>query len=123
MCYSAEVKAAAISALLQGQGVTEVATKYKLPLGTVKCWKHRALTGDGATVSADEKKQIGDLLIRLVVTQLESAIERAKLFGDRAWLEKQEALGLANLHGVDIDKVVRLLEAFTGAGLDAQPVS
>lgn len=112
--YSNETKAAVMAALLTGQSISEIAAEYKIPAGTVKSWKSRQ-GGDSVAVVATEKKaEIGDLLFDYLRTMLRTLKVQAEHFGDKTWLAKQSAADLAILHGVSIDKAVRLLEALDG---------
>jgi hypothetical protein len=104
-----------MAALLTGQGVTEVAAKYKVPEGTVKSWRARMKPGaetDVAKVATEKREEIGALLIQYLHANLTTLHAQAVVFSDRVWLEKQNAADAAVLHGVLTDKTVRLLEAF-----------
>jgi transposase-like protein len=109
--YSPEVKAAVMAALLQGQSINSVAREYDIPPGTISNWKNR----DGVPKSGIQKKQeeIGELLIKLLHTNLVTLEIQSKFFQTEAWLNKQDAAGVAVLHGVVTDKSVRLLEAMS----------
>jgi len=102
-----------MAALLAGQSVCSVAKEYKIPKGTVSDWKR------GGRANPTQKGEIGALLLELIQEQIKSAIVRVKLFGDESWLRKQEASQLGPLHGIDIDKAVRLLEAMSSGDDDA----
>jgi transposase-like protein len=118
--YSPETKAAAMSALLQGQSVSSVAREYSIPKGTASDWKRAAQQQAEGAVAGDptQKEQIGALLLEYLGASLTALAAQAKLFADPEWLKKQEASQLAVLHGVQTDKAVRLLEALGGAGGD-----
>ena len=114
--YSPEVKAEVMAALLAGQSVATVATEYKLPPGTVKSWKSRLTHGEAvATVATEQKQAIGDLLVTYLEKMIASLTLQADHYGDKAWLNKQDAAALASLHGISMDKVIRLLEALDRA--------
>lgn len=105
-----------MAALLAGQSVATVATEYKLPPGTVKSWKSRLNRGEAvATVATEQKEAIGDLLLIYLKRMIDSLSLQADHFGDKAWLNKQDAAALASLHGIGMDKVIRLLEALDRA--------
>lgn len=114
--YTNEVKAAAMAALLEGQGVSAVAANYKLPVGTVKSWKAE-LTGSRSQelLAPDEKATIGDRIMRYLHASLETLYAQQAVFADPEWLEKQDAHELAILHGVLTDKTIRILEALGNA--------
>lgn len=114
VAHEPEVKAAVMAALLMGQSVESVAAEYKLPVGTVKAWAWREQPRDLAAVTDEHREEIGELLMRFVRTALRSATAREEHFGDKDWLNKQDASSVAVLHGVSIDKVIRLLEAIAG---------
>jgi len=103
-----EVKAAAMAALLAGQGTAEVARAYKLPESTVSRWKAKARK------EAGRSDDVGALLLDYLTENLETLRSQARTFRDEAWLKKQSAADAAVLHGVMTDKAVRLLEALEG---------
>jgi len=109
--YSEETKAAVMAALLQGQSVSAVADAYEIPISTVSNWKNRNV----AFVSDEKKEEIGDLLLQYMHVTLETMIEQVKHFRDREWLGKQSAESLAVLHGVQTDKLMKMLEALNRA--------
>jgi hypothetical protein len=104
-------KAAVMAALLTGQSINFAAKVYKIPRGTVASWS-RELARDH-TVSSEKKEIIGDLLFDYLAANLKSLRIQAEHFGDKAWLNRQTADALAVLHGVTVDKAIRLLEALT----------
>lgn len=113
-----EVRAAAMNALLQGQSVTSVATEYNVNKGTVSKWRKQAMErGQVATVGqrATKKEAIGQLLYDYLGASLKALKVQQEVFSDPAWLRTQDASQLAVLHGVTVDKVVRMLEALGGA--------
>lgn len=111
-----------MAALLAGQSVAEVARQYNINPATVRSWKSRQENGDSVAIVATQKKEeIGDLLFDYLQTMLKSLKVQAEHFGDKGWLTKQSADALAVLHGVTVDKAVRLLEALTtNTGADGE---
>lgn len=115
--YNEHIKAQALAALLAGQTFTEVARVFQVPIGTLKSWKQR----DGAALrpstdapdASAKREQIGALLLDYLVTTIETLKAQQVVFADADWLKKQSAGELAILHGVSVDKAVRLLEALT----------
>lgn len=112
--YDEATKAAVMAALLTGQSVAEIAAQYNINPSTIKSWKSRQLNGESVAIVATEKKEeIGDLLFDYLQTMLKSLKVQAEHFGDKDWLSRQSADALAVLHGVSVDKAIRLLEALT----------
>ena len=110
--HSAETKAAAMAALLAGQGVSEVARQYDhLPSSTVSRWRADARREAGLS------DNVGELLLGYLTANLETLQSQAVFFRDSEWLRDQPAGELAVLHGVMTDKAVRLLEALEGSGV------
>jgi len=113
--YSEETKAAVMAALLTGQSVSVIAEEYNIPADTIYCWKSRQKNGENLVTLASSKKElIGDLLMGYLEDELRAARARTKVFGDPEWIRRQGASEVAVLHGVSIDKAIRLLEAFAG---------
>ena len=106
--HSDDVRAAVMAALLAGQGVSEVAAHYKLPVETVSTWGRSV---DFAEVRTKKENDFGDLLARYLETTLTTLREQARFFRNPEWLAKQSASDLAILHGVLADKAFRIFEA------------
>lgn len=109
--YSKETKAAVIAALLEGQSVSRVAKDYNIPRGTVTSWNTRQKEGASSDeVDASQKKEISNLIIDLLESHLEAAINIAQSI-DVDYIKKQSASEVAVLLGVINDKAFRMLEA------------
>jgi hypothetical protein len=119
--YSDHIKAQALAALIAGQSFSEVARSFNVPIGTLKSWKQRDVAGV-ATVDASgasaKKEQIGALLLDYLVTTLGTLAAQQRVFADETWLKQQSAESLAILHGVSVDKAVRLLEGLADSGIE-----
>ena len=109
--HEPETKAAAMAALLAGQGVAEVARAYNLPESTVSRWRKRA------RVEAGRSDDVGGLLLGYLTENLRTLQAQAIAFREPEWLRAQPADAAAVLHGVMTDKAVRLLEALEGSGV------
>jgi transposase-like protein len=108
--YSEETKAAVMAALLEGQSVSSVARRYEIPKGTVSKWKHSA--GGVATQKGDgEPGAMGELLLDLLRSNIESLIAISRETKDPDWIKSQSASELATFFGVKHDKVIRMVEA------------
>ena len=112
--YSDETRAAVMAALLAGQSISAAAKEYNIPKGTVSDWKRKAeQETEGVGASPTQKEEIGDLLLDYIQTSLKTLKAQVEHFGDKTWLNTQDAGSLAVLHGVQTDKAIRLLEALT----------
>ena len=121
--YSDETKAAVMAALLAGQSISAVAKEYKIPKGTVASWRTRELGDVTHTIATQKQFEIGELLLKYLVANLQALEAQAQLFKSHAWLAKQNASDAAVLHGVMTDKMVRLLEAMANASGDTNPLN
>jgi len=111
--YGDEVKAAVMSALLAGQSASQIAQTYNIPAATIRAWKSRQQNGEGVAIVATEKKShIGDMLVDLLETEIETLRVLSIASRDPHWLKLQHAEGMAVFSGVKYDKVARILEAF-----------
>lgn len=113
--YRPETKAAVLAALLEGQSVHDIAAEYKVPVGTVKSWKSRELKETVATIATETKADIGELLVQYMRESLKTLVAQLEVFRDAKWLRQQSAADVAVLHGVQTDKMMRLLEALNRA--------
>lgn len=118
--HSDETRAAVISALLEGQGVTEVADRYKLDKSVVSRWKNELAPEQLQQVSTEKRERLADLIERHLRTSLESAAGIAAKVNDETWIAKQNASDVAVLYGVLTDKSIRILEAAEAAHADAE---
>ncbi len=109
-----ETKAAVMAALLTGQSVASVARQYKLNPSTIRNWK--SLANLEGAVNQEVKYQIGDKLVAYVEKSLDALANQTALFGEASWLASQSAADLAVLHGIVIDKTIRLIEALASGG-------
>lgn len=107
--HSPEVKAQVMAALLAGQSIREVARDYNISKSTVGAWAKEKK--DVQYVPDTKKEEIGDLIVEYLRTMLRTLITQAEHFGDKQWLTAQGADQLAVLHGVAMDKTIRILEA------------
>ncbi|MCU0294335.1 MAG: helix-turn-helix domain-containing protein [Thermoanaerobaculaceae bacterium] len=112
-----EVKAAVMAALLSGQGVSEVAEAFNIPIPTVKSWIQRDRRKGDASAASVKKPEIGELVMAYLRETLETLRVQQVVFRNEKWLSKQPANELAVLHGVSCDKAIRLLEALQASGL------
>ncbi len=91
--YSDETRAAVLSALLAGQSMSYVAETYKIPIGTVKGWKHREINSESPSAVVTQKRnEIGDKIVNLLSTELDILASMAITFSDPSWLKKQTAI-------------------------------
>jgi transposase-like protein len=110
--HDPEVKAAVMAALLAGQGVNEAAREYSLPTSTVSRWRKIA------RLEAGQEEDVGTLLMGFLVAALETVTAQQLVFSDPEWVRKQKASDMAILHGVQVDKIVRLLEAMSKSPME-----
>lgn len=110
------VKAAIIAALLAGQGVNEVAARYKVSKATVSRIKVNFSESDLKRVETEKKEALGDLIAEYLRQNLHTLSVQAEHARDKAWLQRQGAESLAVLHDKLADKAIRLLEAIEPAG-------
>lgn len=109
--YPPEVKSQVMGALLQGQGVNEVARVYQIPKACVSRWKKELSAEQLEQLGTQKKDEIGELLTSYLRENLVTLQVQSVHFRDGKWLQKQSASELAVLHGVVTDKTIRLLEA------------
>ena len=109
--HDPETKASAMAALLSGQGVNAVSLQYNLPESTVSRWKAEARK------EAGRSDNVGELLLQYLHSGLETVTAQHAVFRDPKWLRAQDASAVAVLHGVLLDKLIRLLEALEGSAI------
>lgn len=110
--YSEETKAAVMAALLAGQTIAQVASEYRIPVGTVNAWSARAHQVPVVSAVGDRRERIGDLILSNLETLMIAVEEIVKsVSADKEWLRRQSASEVAVLVGVFADKAYRILEA------------
>ncbi|MFN7931525.1 MAG: helix-turn-helix domain-containing protein [Blastocatellia bacterium] len=106
------VRAAVISALLAGQGVSQIARELKLSKATVSRIKNTVGPKHLEQVETEKRDKITALIESHLETSLTCANELAKkATSNQAWFDKQTASEIAVLYGVLTDKSLRILEA------------
>jgi transposase-like protein len=109
--HSEAKRAEALAALLEGQGVAEVARKYKLPDSTVRDIK-KSIDGDEFAKVRDKKQEaLATLIENHLQASLKAAAEIAKQASNADWRNKQDADKLGVFYGILTDKGIRILEA------------
>lgn len=109
--HNDETRSAALAALLEGQGVSEVAKRYKLPESTVRDIKKSINSEKFAEVRAKKAESLASLIEAHLRASLEAASNIAGQTRNVQWLDKQSADDIAVFYGVLTDKAVRILEA------------
>lgn len=118
--HSDDTNAAVMAALLAGQGVTEVADRYKLPKSTVSRIKSELLPEQLEQIGTERGRRIEDRLFAYLDLNFDALDSQARVAADEQYLKQFPPQQLAILHGVMADKNIRLLEA-ASAGSAAGP--
>lgn len=109
--HSDETRSLALAALLEGQGISEVARRYKLPKSTVVDLKHSIDSEEFAQVRTKKQESLAELIEAHLRSSLQAAGNIAKQTQDANWLAKQDSDKLGVFYGILTDKAVRILEA------------
>lgn len=112
--HSDETKAAVMAALLTGQGVSEVATRYKLDPSVVSRWRKQIPAADLQQVATEKGAHIEGLLFDYLGANLRALKAQAVVASDESYLKRYPPQQIAVLHGVMADKGIRLLESLSG---------
>jgi transposase-like protein len=115
--YSEDTKAQALAAIALGQSFTQVAALFSVPIGTLKSWKQRESLPD-ASVASIKRDRVGALMMEYLEAALETLKAQQVIFRDETWLKRQSASEVAILHGVTVDKTIRLLEGLADSPED-----
>ncbi len=121
--HSDETRSEALAALLAGQGVTEVATKYKLPTSTVQDIKNSIDSEEFAKVRTKKQEELANLIEGHLEASLRAAANIANQTANADWLNKQDADKLGVFFGIITDKSVRILEAAESANSEGKEES
>lgn len=109
---SDQVRAEAIAALLAGQGVTEVARKYKLSKATVSRLKNKIGPETLKQIETEKQNSIAELIESHLSESLQAAAGLArKVRSNDEWIFSQNAADIGVLYGILTDKAIRILEA------------
>lgn len=113
--YSDEVRAQCVAALLKGQGFPTVSEEFGVPQSTLQYWKKKA--NNPTTVPALEQREtrIAKLIGDYLEANLKTLTLQAEAFSDADWLREQSASEAGVLHGIMLDKSVRILDAIERA--------
>lgn len=113
--HTDETRAAVIAALLQGQGVNDVAREYKLDKSVVSRIKNGIAETALQQVTTQKKENIAELVENHLRASLMACASIANKAHDDVWLTQQSGDNLAVFYGVLSDKSLRLLEAAQNA--------
>jgi hypothetical protein len=116
MAKSDQVRAQVMAGLIAGQGVRELAREFKLSPSTVHQWKLALPQEIEQNRTQKHARDFGEMLGTYLEALLGTATCQMEIFRDPKWLTRQSASDLAVLHGVLVDKGIRLLEAAERAG-------
>lgn len=109
--HTDEKKAEALAALMEGQGVSEVAKRYKLPHSTVSGLKKTIGSKEFDEVRRKKETELASLIEGHLHASLQAASNIARQTNNESWLNKQDADKLGVFYGIVTDKAVRILEA------------
>ena len=110
--HDGELKAQCIALLLQGQVPSAIEKTTGVSKWTIYKWKREGDVSQALKDMEEERRaEIEGLMFEYVTTGLRSLRKQAEVMGEDDWIRKQNAEGLAIVHGVAFDKVVRVLEA------------
>ena len=109
--HTDETRGAALAALLEGQSVSAIAKKYKLPKATVSDLKSSLDSDDFEQVRTKKQEELAALIEGHLHASLKAATELAGQASNASWRDKQDADKLGVLYGILTDKSVRILEA------------
>jgi transposase-like protein len=113
--HSDETRAAVIAALLEGQGVTQIAEAFALPKATVSRIKNELAPEQLEQVGTEKRERIEDLVETHLRESLNACAAIARHAANPRWLSRQNAADVAVLYGVLTDKSIRILEAAQAA--------
>lgn len=108
-------RAEVLAALLEGQAVTKVAEKYKLPHGTVSRFRKAIPSASLNEIKRKKGKNIAELISKNLECSFQAIQNILNQTNNVDWLQKQPAAELATFLGVTSDKVFRVLEAIENA--------
>lgn len=110
--HSEETRAQVMAALMAGQGITQIASQYKLPERTVRKWREEQF----AEICRKKSERLDDLTFNYLSSLLTTLRAQAEHVADKRYVQKQPASEIAMLHGVMADKALRIFEAIERAG-------
>lgn len=108
--HGPEVRAVVISALMAGQGVSEVAASFNISKATVSRLKKEIDSTTLEHIETVKKEKLIDLVESHLIASLRAAIQLAEQANDVNWRSKQPASEIAVFYGVLSDKSIRLIE-------------
>lgn len=114
MAHAAQIKAAAMAALLAGESAHQVARRFGLGRTTVRRWRDEAWAA--VQQNGPQKRELDEQLLGYVGESLTTQRAQLRMMADPEWLSRQSARDLAMLHGTVFDQVVRLLVALERGG-------
>ena len=99
-----------LASLAAGTSPAEVARQFELDLSIISRWG-KQIPQVLQAVATQKNRDFGNMLGSYLEELIKTAVEQQKHFRDKEWLQRQNAADIAVLHGVSIDKGIRLFEA------------
>jgi hypothetical protein len=113
--YTEELKIEVIAALASGMTQRQAAAQFNIPLGTIATLSAGARN---VTLVHKNKQVIGAKAFTYIAASLDTLTAQVQRFGSDEFLSNPnhtaQAQGLAILHGVLADKLIRFFEAYQG---------
>ena len=114
---SEEVRAQIMASLLAGEGVNDIARKYRLSAATVSRIKNSLVPETLQHIETEKRDRIDDLLLSCMAENLNALNRIAKTSSEPDYIKKQGAESIAVLYREIASTTVRLLEAASAAGV------
>ena len=121
---NSKTKAAVIAALLSGEAIATVATRYNIDKSTVSRWKSGLTQSELQQVATAKKQSISDILENGFTTFLAADLKLAEDYQDDDWrrsLSVKDRLSLSNYFAIRSREVVELAGKMFGPAQPPEP--
>lgn len=115
-----ELKAAVIAALMAGMSISDASRQFKLPKTTVARLRSELGSETVVQIGTAKRERINDLLVGLLAANVGALTRFADTTSAQDYIRQQTAEGMSALYGRIADTTLRLLEAASAAGVEAE---
>lgn len=110
------MKSAVLASLLLGEPASRIASQYNVPIETVYTWKKEF----DITDAVRRRDRLSEQLLIFIESEIKNLVTIANETNDSEWIQRQGAAELAAYIRVKYDMIMKILESYGRANVQAE---